>query len=121
MFSGKGEQLLERRRLHASPFTLALPYAGLFWTGVLTVAVNLLMSSAFAAILLYAIELAPGRVGLIGGLFYGLSFGLGGIAAAILGGFADSLGIKAIYRLCSFLPAVGLLAWFLPRPRAAGP
>ena len=107
--------------LGALPFTLALPYAGLFWTGVLTVAVNLIMSSAFAAILLYAIELAPGRVGLIGGLFYGLSFGLGGIAAAILGGFADSLGIEAIYRLCSFLPAVGLLAWFLPRPRAAGP
>lgn len=107
--------------LGALPFTLMLPYAGLFWTGVLTVAINLIMSSAFAAILLYAIELAPGRAGLIGGLFYGLVFGLGGIAAAILGGFADSLGIEAIYRLCSFLPAIGLLAWFLPRRGAAGP
>lgn len=107
--------------LGALPFTLMLPYADLFWTGVLTVIINLIMSSAFAAILLYAIELVPGRVGLIGGLFYGLSFGLGGVAAAILGGFADSLGIETIYRLCSFLPAIGLLAWFLPRPRPAGP
>lgn len=106
--------------LGALPFTLVLPYADLFWTGVLTVSINLIMSSAFAAILLYAIELVPGRVGLIGGLFYGLSFGLGGIAAAILGGFADSLGIETIYRLCSFLPAIGLLAWFLPRPRSVG-
>ena len=107
--------------LGALPFTLMLTYADMFWTCVLTVVINLIMSSAFAAILLYAIELVPGRVGLIGGLFYGLSFGLGGIAAAILGGFADSLGIETIYRLCSFLPAIGLLAWFLPRPRSAGP
>lgn len=106
--------------LGALPFTLMLPYADLLWTGVLTVIINFIMSSAFAAILLYAIELMPGRVGLIGGLFYGLSFGLGGIAAAILGGFADSLGIETIYRSCSFLPAIGLLAWFLPRPRSAG-
>jgi len=103
--------------LGALPFTVALPYADLFWTGVLTVVINLVMSSAFAAILLYAIELMPGRVGLVGGFFYGLSFGLGGVAAAVLGGFADGLGLQAIYRICSFLPAVGLLAWFLPRPQ----
>jgi FSR family fosmidomycin resistance protein-like MFS transporter len=101
--------------LGALPFTLVLPFADLFWTGVLTVIINLIMSSAFAAILIYAMELLPGRIGLIGGLFYGLSFGLGGIAAAILGEFADRLGIEAVYRICSFLPAIGLLAWFLPK------
>ncbi len=101
--------------LGALPFTLMLPFADLFWTGVLTVVINLIMSSAFAAILIYAMELVPGRIGLIGGLFYGLSFGLGGIAAAILGEFADRIGIEAVYRICSFLPAIGLLAWFLPR------
>ncbi len=100
--------------LGALPFTLVLPYADLFWTGVLTVIINLIMSSAFAAILIYAMELLPGRIGLVGGFFYGLSFGLGGIAAALLGEFADQLGIETIYRICSFLPAIGLLAWFLP-------
>lgn len=100
--------------LGALPFTLALPYADLFWTGVLTIIINLVMSSAFAAILIYALELLPGRTGLVGGFFYGLSFGLGGIAAALLGEFADQLGIETIYRICSFLPAIGLLAWFLP-------
>ncbi|MGO4172797.1 MFS transporter [Bosea sp. TAF32] len=101
--------------LGALPFTLILPYADLFWTGVLTVVINLIMSSAFAAILIYALELLPGRVGLVGGFFYGLSFGLGGLAAALLGGFADILGIETVYRICSFIPLVGLLAWFLPR------
>ncbi len=101
--------------LGALPFTLALPFAGLFWTGVLTIVINLIMSSAFAAILIYAMELLPGRIGMIGGLFYGLSFGLGGLAAAILGQLADSIGIEAVYRICAFLPAIGLLAWFLPR------
>ncbi|MGI4952744.1 MAG: MFS transporter [Janthinobacterium lividum] len=105
--------------LGALPFTLVLPYADLFWTGVLTVIINFIMSSSFAAILIYAIELLPGRVGLVGGFFYGLSFGLGGIAAALLGGLADQYGIETIYRVCSFLPAIGLLAWFLPRMRAA--
>lgn len=100
--------------LGALPFTLVLPYADLFWTGVLTIIINLIMSSAFAAILIYAMELLPGRIGLVGGFFYGLSFGLGGIAAALLGEFADQLGIETIYRICSFLPAIGLLAWFLP-------
>ena len=101
--------------LGALPFTVALPFANLFWTGVLTVIINLIMSSAFAAIMIYAMELVPGRIGLIGGLFYGLSFGLGGIAAAILGEFADRTSIETVYRICSFLPAIGLLAWFLPK------
>lgn len=101
--------------LGALPFTLMLPFADLFWTGVLTVIINLIMSSAFAAILIYATELVPGRIGLIGGLFYGLSFGLGGIAAAMLGQLADRIGIDAVYTICSFLPAIGLLAWFLPK------
>ncbi|HEX2018130.1 MAG TPA: MFS transporter, partial [Aurantimonas sp.] len=83
------------------PLTLLLPYADLFWTGVLTVAINLIMASAFASILIYAMELLPNRIGLIGGLFYGLNFGLAGIAAAILGGLADSYGIEAVYRFCS--------------------
>ena len=97
------------------PLTLILPYADLFWTGVLTVLINLIMASAFASILIYAIELLPHRIGLIGGLFYGLNFGLGGIAAAILGSLADTYGVEAVYRFCSFLPLAGLLAWFLPR------
>ena len=97
------------------PLTLILPYADLFWTGVLTVMINLIMASAFASILIYAMELLPDRIGLIGGLFYGLNFGLGGIAAAILGVLADHYGVEAVYRFCSFLPLAGLLAWFLPR------
>ena len=101
--------------LGALPFTLILPFADLFWTGVLTIMINLIMSSAFAAILVYAMELMPGRIGLVGGLFYGLSFGLGGIAAALLGELADRIGIASVYAICSFLPAIGLLAWFLPR------
>ncbi len=96
------------------PFTLLLPYANFFWTGVLTVVINLVMASAFASILIYAMELIPDRIGLIGGLFYGLNFGLGGIAAALLGGMADTIGIARVYQVCSFLPLAGLLAWFLP-------
>lgn len=105
--------------LGALPFALMLPYANLLWTGVLTILINLIMSSAFASILIYAMDLAPRRVGMIGGLFYGLSFGLGGLAAAILGQLADRIGIDAVYHLCSFLPAMGLLAWFLPKSRQA--
>ena len=82
---------------------------------MLTIVINLIMSSAFAAILIYALELLPGRVGLVGGFFYGLSFGLGGLAAALLGEFADHLGIEMVYKICSFIPLMGLLAWFLPR------
>ncbi|MDQ0511959.1 MFS transporter [Ancylobacter amanitiformis] len=105
--------------LGALPFTVILPHVGLFWTGVLTVVINLIMSSAFAAILVYAMELLPNRIGLIGGFFYGLVFGLGGLAAAALGVFADHHGIDAVYEVCAFLPAFGLLAWFLPSLREA--
>jgi FSR family fosmidomycin resistance protein-like MFS transporter len=103
--------------LGALPFTVALPFVNLFWTGVLTVVINLIMSSAFAAIMIYAMELMPGRIGLIGGIFYGLSFGLGGLAAAVLGEIADHTSIDAVYKACAFLPAMGLFAWFLPNSR----
>ncbi len=103
------------------PLTLILPYVDLFWTGVLTVLINLIMASAFASILIYAMDLLPNRIGLIGGLFYGLNFGLGGIAAAILGGLADTYGVEAVFRICAFLPLAGLLAWFLPRPQETVP
>ncbi len=97
------------------PLTLMLPYADLFWTGTLTVMINLIMASAFASILIYAMDLLPNRIGLIGGLFYGLNFGFGGIAAALLGMIADGHGIERVYQICAFLPLAGLLAWFLPR------
>lgn len=97
------------------PLTLILPYADLFWTGALTVMINLIMASAFASILIYAMDLLPNRIGLIGGLFYGLNFGLGGIAAAILGVLAETHGVEAVYRMCAFLPLAGLATWFLPR------
>jgi FSR family fosmidomycin resistance protein-like MFS transporter len=101
--------------LGALPFALLLPYADLFWTGVLSVVISLIMSSAFASILIYAIDLVPHRVGLVGGLFYGLAFGLGGLAAAALGLLADKIGIIAVFKLCSWLPALGLLTFLLPR------
>jgi FSR family fosmidomycin resistance protein-like MFS transporter len=101
--------------LGALPFSLILPFADLFWTGVLTIIINLIMSSAFASILIYAIELMPNRVGMIGGLFYGLTFGLGGVAAAMLGEIADRTSITTVYWLCAFFPAMGLLAAFLPK------
>jgi FSR family fosmidomycin resistance protein-like MFS transporter len=97
------------------PLTLILPFADLFWTGVLTVLIQIVMASAFASILIYAMDLLPDRIGLIGGLFYGLNFGLGGIAAALLGVMADSYGVEAVYRICALLPLAGLAAWFLPR------
>jgi FSR family fosmidomycin resistance protein-like MFS transporter len=97
------------------PFTLLLPYADLLWTGVLTITINLIMASAFASILIYAMELMPNRIGLIGGLFYGLNFGLGGVAAGFLGVLAEEQGVAAMYFICSFLPLAGLMIWFLPR------
>ena len=97
------------------PFTLILPYMDLFWTGVLTVLINLIMASAFASILIYAIDLLPNRIGLIGGLFYGLNFGLGGIAAGVLGALTESFGVETVYLICSFMPLAGLMACFLPR------
>jgi FSR family fosmidomycin resistance protein-like MFS transporter len=96
------------------PFTLALPYANLFWTEILTVIIGLVLASAFSAILVYAQDLLPGRVGMVSGLFFGLAFGMGGIGAALLGRLADARGIEYVYRVCAFLPAIGLLTAFLP-------
>jgi FSR family fosmidomycin resistance protein-like MFS transporter len=96
------------------PFTLLLPYASLFWTPVLAIVIGLILASAFSAIVVFAQELVPGRVGLISGVFFGFAFGMGGIGAAVLGQMADVVGIEAVYRLCAFLPAIGLLAAFLP-------
>jgi FSR family fosmidomycin resistance protein-like MFS transporter len=96
------------------PFTLMLPYANLFWTPVLTVIIGLVLASAFSAILVYAQELVPGRVGAISGLFFGLAFGVAGIGAAVLGRLADATSIAFVYHLCSYLPAIGLLTAFLP-------
>ncbi len=101
------------------PFTLLLPYANLFWTGVLSVIIGLVLASAFAAILVYAQDLVPGKVGAISGLFFGLAFGMGGIGAAVLGTLADHTSIEFVYRVCAFLPAIGLLAVFLPDVRPA--
>jgi FSR family fosmidomycin resistance protein-like MFS transporter len=96
------------------PFSLLLPYASLFWTGILSVVIGLVLSSAFSAILVYAQELIPGRVGLVSGLFFGFAFGMGGIGAALLGVLADRTGIAFVYQVCSFLPLIGALTWFLP-------
>lgn len=96
------------------PFALLLPHASLFWTAVLVVVIGLVFASAFPAIVVFAQELAPGRVGLIGGVFFGFAFGAGGLGAAALGGLADSHGIAFVYRVCSFLPLLGLLTILLP-------
>ncbi len=101
--------------LGSLPFALVLPYADLFWTGVLSVIVSFIMASAFSAILIYAIDLVPHRIGLVGGLFYGLSFGLGGVAAAAIGALADQVGIIQVFKLCAWLPALGLLTFLLPK------
>jgi FSR family fosmidomycin resistance protein-like MFS transporter len=100
--------------LGVAPFTLALPHANLFWTTVLSVAIGLILSSAFSAILVYAQELIPGRVGMISGMFFGFAFGMGGIGAAVLGRVADVRGIDHVYSLCAYLPLIGVLAVFLP-------
>ena len=96
------------------PFTFALPYANLFWTGVLTMAIGLILASAFSAILVYAQELVPGRVGTVGGLFFGFAFGMAGLGAAALGKLADLTSIEYVYRLCAYLPLIGMLTAFLP-------
>ncbi|RJX77637.1 MFS transporter [Pseudomonas sp. LS-2] len=101
--------------LGAAPFTLALPYADLFWTSVLSVIIGFILASAFSAIVVYAQELVPGNVGMIAGIFFGLMFGFGGIGAALLGHLADLHGIVYVYTLCSFLPLLGILAILLPR------
>jgi FSR family fosmidomycin resistance protein-like MFS transporter len=96
------------------PFTLLLPYANLFWTGILSVLIGVVIASAFSAILVYAQELVPGRIGAISGLFFGFAFGMGGIGAAVLGQIADKTSIVFVYHLCAYLPAIGLLTGFLP-------
>ncbi|HYX74253.1 MAG TPA: MFS transporter [Steroidobacteraceae bacterium] len=96
------------------PFTLLLPHANLFWTGVLTVPIGLILASAFPAIVVYAQDLLPGRTGTVAGLFFGLAFGMGSVGAAVLGKLADHVGIDMIYAICAFLPLIGLLAAFLP-------
>jgi MFS transporter, FSR family, fosmidomycin resistance protein len=100
--------------LGALPFTLLLPWANLFWTGPITMMIGLILASAFPAIVVFAQELLPGRVGMISGLFFGFSFGMGGLGAAGLGWLADRSGIEIVYRICAVLPAIGLLAAFLP-------
>ncbi|KPC53351.1 MFS transporter [Amantichitinum ursilacus] len=100
--------------LGVAPFTLVLPYANLFWTGVLTVIIGVVLASAFSAILVYAQELIPGKVGMVSGLFFGFAFGMGGIGAATLGVLADHTSIEFVYHLCAFLPLLGLITMFLP-------
>jgi FSR family fosmidomycin resistance protein-like MFS transporter len=99
------------------PFTLALPHADLFWTTVLTVPIGLILASAFSAIMVYAQELLPSRVGMVAGLFFGFAFGMGGVGAAVLGWLADQTSIGYVYQVCAFLPAIGLLTAFLPNLR----
>ncbi|MBB6095336.1 FSR family fosmidomycin resistance protein-like MFS transporter [Povalibacter uvarum] len=101
------------------PFTLILPHVNLFWTGVLSVPIGLILASAFAAILVYAQELVPGKVGMISGLFFGIAFGMGGLGAAVLGHLADVTSIEYVYGLCAYLPIIGILAAFLPNPKRA--
>jgi FSR family fosmidomycin resistance protein-like MFS transporter len=100
--------------LGTAPFTLMLPYANLFWTAVLIIPIGIILASAFSAILVYAQELLPGKVGLISGLFFGFAFGMGGIGSALLGILADITTINYVFHICSFLPLIGLLTGFLP-------
>jgi MFS transporter, FSR family, fosmidomycin resistance protein len=100
--------------LGIAPFTLILPYVDLMWVGILTFIIGLILSSAFSAIVVFAQELMPGNVGAVSGLFFGFAFGIGGIGAAVLGGLADSHGIEFVYRICAYLPLLGIVAAFLP-------
>lgn len=100
--------------LGVAPFTLLLPYADLFWTGILSVIIGMILSSAFPAILVYAQELLPKKLGMVSGLFYGFAFGMGGLGSALLGSLADKTSITYIYHLCAFLPLIGIVALFLP-------
>jgi len=109
-----GKNVIWGSILGVFPFTAMLPYASLFWTPILTVVIGLILASAFSAIVVYAQELVPGRVGLISGVFFGLAFGVAGVGAAVLGQLADARGVESVYRVCAYLPAIGLLAAFLP-------
>jgi FSR family fosmidomycin resistance protein-like MFS transporter len=106
--------------LGVTPFTMALPYADLTWTALFSFIIGLILSSAFSAILVFAQELLPGKVGAVSGLFFGFAFGMGGIGAAVLGGVADRHGIEFVYHLCAFLPLMGVIAAFLPSIPASG-
>lgn len=103
--------------LGVAPFTLALPWVGLGWTSVLTVIIGFILASAFSAILVYAQELLPGRIGMVSGLFFGFAFGMGGLGAAVLGLIADRSSIELVYKICAYLPLIGILAIFLPDNR----
>ncbi|OAT33897.1 fosmidomycin resistance protein [Buttiauxella brennerae ATCC 51605] len=103
--------------LGVAPFTLFLPYVSLYWTGVLTVIIGFILASAFSAILVYAQELMPGRIGMVSGLFFGFAFGMGGLGAAVLGLVADHTSIELVYKICAFLPLLGILTIFLPDNR----
>ena len=100
--------------LGVAPFTLMLPYVSLFWIGILSVVIGLILSSAFSAILVYATELLPGKVGLVAGLFFGFAFGMGGLGSAVLGKLADLTSIEYVFKVCAFLPLIGVIAGFLP-------
>jgi FSR family fosmidomycin resistance protein-like MFS transporter len=112
-------QIILASILGVLPFTLALPYANLLWTRILTTIIGIVLASAFSVIVVYAQELMPGRVGMIAGLFFGVAFGISGIGAAALGALADRTDIYYVYRLCSYLPAIGVLAFWLPRVEPA--
>ncbi len=103
--------------LGVAPFTLLLPWASLWWTGVLTVIIGFILASAFSAILVYAQELLPGRIGMVSGLFFGFAFGMGGLGAAVLGLVADHTSIELVYKICAFLPLLGIFTVFLPDNR----
>ncbi|MCW2118860.1 MFS transporter [Flavobacterium sp. 7A] len=100
--------------LGVAPFTLLLPYVPLFWVGILSVIIGLILSSAFSAILVYATELLPGKVGLVAGLFFGFAFGMAGVGSAILGKLADITSIEYVFQVCAFLPLIGIITGFLP-------
>nr|WP_294782588.1 MFS transporter [uncultured Flavobacterium sp.] len=100
--------------LGVAPFTLMLPYVSLFWVGTLSVIIGLILSSAFSAILVYATELMPGKVGLVAGLFFGFAFGMGGLGSAVLGKIADATSIEYVFKICAFLPLIGVITGFLP-------
>jgi len=100
--------------LGVAPFTLLLPYVSLFWVGTLSVIIGLIISSAFSAILVYATELMPGKVGLVAGLFFGFAFGMGGLGSAVLGKIADATSIEYVFKICAFLPLIGIITGFLP-------
>ena len=104
--------------LGAAPFTLMLPYANLFWITILSILIAFVLSSAFSAILVYAQELLPGKIGMVSGLFFGFAFGMGGLGSALIGALADHTSIFYVFKVCSFLPLIGLITGLLPNIKA---